>query len=257
MTKTVPLSKPGVGASRLEHPPSRSCTTTCLQGIPGDGNGQFSFPHSVEVDRSSDTVYVADSVNQRVQILASGGSYLGMIGWGLSGIWLDNPTDVAINSNGAVYIVDLSSHSVVKVAADGSLATSWGSFGADSGQFNEPHAVAIDSHDAVYVSDRWNHRVQKFDEDGTYLSMWGTEGVAPGQFTIPTEIGVDSSDQIYVTDHTDRIQKFSPTAETRTEDLLDEVLDLEMPSGIQHSLIGDVERVVEILDSPPSRTTSR
>jgi DNA-binding beta-propeller fold protein YncE len=235
----------GTGAYSFE-----KCPSGCRLGIPGGGDGQFSFPHSVEVDRSSDTVYVVDSVNQRVQILTSDGSYLGMIGWGVSGIWLDNPTDVAINSQGAVYIVDLPSHSVLKVAADGSLETSWGGNGTGPGQFDEPHAVAIDSHDSVYVTEFWNHRVQKFDEDGGFLSMWGTQGTGPGQFSTCVEIAVDSRGDIFVTDSTDRIQKFSPTAETRTDDLLDEVLELEVPAGIQRSLIADVERAIEILDSP-------
>jgi hypothetical protein len=79
--------------------------------------------------------------------------------------------------------------------------------------------------------------------------MWGGQGPAPGQFMTCSEIAVDSQDQIYVTDHTNRIQKFSPTAETRTEDLLDEVLELEAPSGIQRSLTADIEHVAEILDS--------
>jgi DNA-binding beta-propeller fold protein YncE len=202
------------------------------------------------VDRSSDTVYVVDSVNQRVQILTSDGSYLGMIGWGVSGIWLGNPTDVAIDSKGAVYIVDLPSHTVLKVASDGSLETTWGGYGTEAGQFDEPHGVAIDSHDSVYVTERWNHRVQKFDENGNWLSMWGNQGTGPGQFMTCTEIAVDSRDQIYVTDHTDRVQKFSPAAETRTDDLRDEVLELEVPAGIKSSLMANVDHVSEILDTP-------
>jgi DNA-binding beta-propeller fold protein YncE len=226
------------------------CTTNCQQGIPGGGNGQFSYPHSVEVDHSTDTVYVVDSVNQRVQILASDGSYLGMIGWGVSGIWLGNPTDVAVSSTGFVYIVDLDAHTVLKVSADGTLTATWGGYGSGAGQFDQPHGVALDSHDNVYVTEFWNHRVQKFDENGVFLSMWGIEGTAPGQFMTSIEIAVDSRDDIYVTDSTDRVQKFSPAVETRTEDLLDEVLELDVPAGIQSSLAASVEVVIAILDAP-------
>src|SRR6201999_675461 len=48
----------------------------CAPGdVPGDGPGQFHLPHSIAID-PFDRVWIADALNNRVQILTTGGEFL-------------------------------------------------------------------------------------------------------------------------------------------------------------------------------------
>ena len=90
-----------------------------------------------------------------------------------SGEPFNRPTDVAIASDGSLYISDgYGNARVHHYSADGELLNSWGSPGIDRGQFMCPHNIGIDADDRLYVADRESHRVQIFDGDGTLLDVW-------------------------------------------------------------------------------------
>jgi DNA-binding beta-propeller fold protein YncE len=86
------------------------------------------------------------------------------------------PTDVAFDSQGNVYITDGYINSrVAKFDKNGDWVKSWGEPGTGPGQFRLPHSIAIDKNDNVYVGDRSNQRVQIFNTDGKYLREWKIE----------------------------------------------------------------------------------
>jgi hypothetical protein len=134
--------------------------------------------------------------------------------WGIQGSGdgqLINPTNVAVDSSGNVYVVDMQNNRIQKFSSTGTFLTKWGTYGPSDGQFNRPYDVAVDSSGNVYVADTQNNRIQKFSSTGTFLTKWGTYGLGDGQFSSPTGVGVDSSGNIYVTDtYNHRIQKFTP-----------------------------------------------
>src|SRR5262249_39489884 len=67
------------------------------------------------------------------------------------------PTDVAWDSNGNIYISDGYINSrVAKYDKDGNWVKQWGTKGTAPGQFNLPHAIAIDRNDNVFAGDRSN-----------------------------------------------------------------------------------------------------
>ncbi len=230
------------GASQFE-----ICTANCQSGIPGPGDGQFSFPHAVAVDPVGGSLFVVDSVNNRLQKFTSDGTFLAMWGWGINGVWLNNPSGAAVDSNGNVYVVEPGEHRVQKLDAAGHPVASWAAAGSGPGEFDEPHGVAVDSFDNFYVAERFNHRVQKFDADGSFLTTWGSVGGGGGQFVICTEIALDSVDSIYVADHSDRIQKFEPSAETLTNSLLEVVQGLGLSAGTEQSLVSSLDAALAIL----------
>ncbi len=92
------------------------------------------------------------------------------------------PTDVAFDSRGNIYIADGYINSrVAKYDANGDWVTSWGEPGRGPGQFRLPHAIAVDRDDNVYVGDRSNARIQVFDSDGNFIRQFSVvTPVRPG-----------------------------------------------------------------------------
>lgn len=111
----------------------------------------------------------------------------------------NHPCDVAVASDGEIYVCDGYANSVVhRFAADGSWIATWGEPGDGPGQFTTPHAVWVTDDDRVLVADRENNRVQVFDREGGYLTEWGDH-------YHPMDIFVDRDGLIYVTDQIPRL----------------------------------------------------
>ena len=73
------------------------------------------------------------------------------------------PTDVAVDAEGNIYVVDQGNNRIQMFSSSGTYLTQWGSIGDDDGQFTLPTRIAIDLEDnSIYVTDTGNDRVQKF-----------------------------------------------------------------------------------------------
>jgi streptogramin lyase len=142
--------------------------------------------------------------------------------WGTVGAGdgqFQNPTGIAVDPAGNVYVSDHPNHRVQKFTSDGQFLTKWGSAGAGDGQFSAPGnadvmGVAVGPTGDVYVADARNHRIQKFNSDGGFLAKWGgpSAGSGNGQFNFPQGVTADPTGDIYVSESgNNRIQKLTST----------------------------------------------
>lgn len=80
------------------------------------------------------------------------------------------PTDVAWDSKGNIYVSDGYVHSrVAKYDRDGNWVGTWGKRGNGPGEFWTVHNIFVDKNDHVWVADRSNGRLQVFDTEGNFL----------------------------------------------------------------------------------------
>lgn len=183
---------------------------TLKWGSYGSANGQFNNPFGVAVSGSG-TVFIADTLNNRVQIFSNTGIFVGK--WGSTGSGtgqLNGPFGIALDGPGNVYVADNGNNRVQKFSSNGSFLLKWGTYGSGNGQFDRPLGVAVDNSGYIYVADYGNNRIQKFSNTGVFLAKWGSNGTGNGQFNAPYGAAVDSSGNVYVADYgNSRIQKFS------------------------------------------------
>ncbi len=133
------------------------------------------------------------------QLIGSAGSQPGQF---------TTPRDVALATDGTLYVADTFNHRIQHLNPDGSVIKVWGSFAdvskgeAPGGTFYEPWGIAVGPDGSVYVADTWNHRIQKFNADGEFELMWGYFGTADTPFAIwgPRDITIDDKGQVYITD---------------------------------------------------------
>ncbi len=134
-------------------------------------------------------------------------------GWG-------DPIDLAVASDGRIFVADRDRHRIVVLAADGSYRSAFGDRGPFPGLFVEPFAVEVVG-DRLLVTDRLNHRIAIHTLDGEPAGQWGMHAVIPrqgeGRIHYPVDLAVapDGMTAAVVEPFERRVQWFEgdPTAE--------------------------------------------
>jgi uncharacterized protein (TIGR03663 family) len=187
-------------------------------GNAGVGEGQFSAPRAIAIGPDG-LLYVADSGNNRIQVLDAQGNFVRS--WGSAGTGVgqfQEPWGIAVSDAGRVYVADTWNHRIQVFDQEGNFISTWGHFvdtkgepDAEPGVFWGPRDIALDAEGNVYVTDTGNKRIQEFTPDGQFIAQWGGGGVALGRFEEPTSITFGPDGNVYVADTWNRrVQKFSP-----------------------------------------------
>ncbi len=206
---TVVLAE--AGNNRLTRASSRGAAPNSLQpdeppqriGGPGAGPGQFSKPEDVAVTVDGDRIYVADTGNRRVQVLAPTGDALA--------IWTDVglPRGIAVGPgpgpDGApvpderVYVSDAEGRRVRVYAADGTWLDDWTAGGA----LGLPLGLTVTPEGDLAVADFDQQRVVWLDADGSEGPAGAEVGAirldnsaAPGG--APLDVGVNTDREVFV-----------------------------------------------------------
>lgn len=186
-------------------------------GVAGSSDGagaaaRFNAPEGIAVD-SVGNVYVADSNNNTIRKITSGGTVTTLAGVaGQSGSLdgaagsarFNGPYALAVDSSGTVYVSDLFNATIRKIDISGTVSTLAGSPGypgfADGvgslARFNQPYALAVDSSGNVYVADTFNRAIRKIAPGGSVTTLNGSQT----RFYYPQGIAVDGSGNLYVAD---------------------------------------------------------
>jgi DNA-binding beta-propeller fold protein YncE len=112
-------------------------------GTTGSGNAQFNDPYGIALDASGN-IFVADTLNNRVQKFTSTGVYVSQFGGKGSGNGqFLSPVGLAFDTSGNIYVTDVGNNRVQKFDKNGNYLSQFGTAGAGNGQFNAPFAVVI------------------------------------------------------------------------------------------------------------------
>jgi DNA-binding beta-propeller fold protein YncE len=180
-----------------------------------DGAGNFirqwpiepsAFPASLGIDqegfiyvdlfsRADQPIHKFDRAGQLIKTWGSPGEGDGQFGYGAT----SGPEDVAIDSDGFIYIADRVNHRIQKFDSEGSFTAKFG--GEDStegnGLFSDPRGIAVDTEGNLYVLD--SYFLQKLDAEGNFIAQWPTtEG---GDLDRAAIVGLDAENNIYVFAH--------------------------------------------------------
>jgi sugar lactone lactonase YvrE len=175
------------------------CAARKPQGFLGDGGPgsdvlmyqpfSQSAPPAGRMEMAKDgTLYFCDTGNHRVRAMSEDGTVTTVAGSGpdtfdraftggykgdggpATAALLNNPSDVAVGSKGALYIADTKNSCVRKVDAKGTISTIAGKCGkigfagddgpADEALINRPYGVALDKHGNLYIADTHNQRIR-------------------------------------------------------------------------------------------------
>lgn len=213
--------------------------TGSVSGVGEDA--RFNEPWGSAID-SSGNLFVADRLNHTIRKVAPDGAVTTIAGQagiagqldGPPGIGLfHQPSDIAIDGQGNLFIADSGNHAIRRLDAQGNLTTYAGILGTAGSAngpraqstFRNPESVAFDAQGNLYVADSGNSTVRRIGSTDVMLiaGSAGQAGTTNGpsltaRFRRPSGIGVAPDGSIWVADsaaHT--IRRIAPGGGVTTE----------------------------------------
>jgi len=143
----------------------------------------------VDLALAGDRVYVVDSGSKLIRALDrfSGEE---VISFGKSeevGQSLRSPTNITLDEEGNIYVVDTMDCRVFVFDAEGNFLRHMGAAGDTIGRFARPKGIAY-SNDIFFVIDAAFENCQVFDRAGEPLMFFGGPGVGPGNLYLPAGV---------------------------------------------------------------------
>ena len=222
-------------SSTLSVEATSAWTFTTLAGLTAHGStdgassvAQFNDPYAAAVD-SSGNVYIADAHNNTIRKITPSGTVSTLAGTaGQSGsadgtgtaARFNNPTGIAVDGSGNVYVVDALNNTIRMITPGGAVSTLAGTAGqtgtsdgtGSAARFNFGNfsGLAIGGpSNSLYVADEYNNTIRVVTlPGGVVTTIAGTAGV-PGYlngtgtaalFDHPEGIAVDPAGNVYVCD---------------------------------------------------------
>lgn len=190
--------------------PQGVVTTLAGDGSAGFRDGaaaqaRFNGPIGVAVDTQG-RVYVADTYNDRIRVIAPDGQVSTLAGGALPGMAdgvgdqarFDTPTDLKVDAHGVVWVADMRNDAIRRIAPDGSVSTLIGGDPADlSPLLHRPMTLALTHDGVLYVGDA-SGRVLQVTRAGHVVTMSGEDVMQ--RMSRPAGIAVDAQGAVYVSD---------------------------------------------------------
>lgn len=188
---------------------SANVTTFAGSSVAAFTNGlgiaaEFNNPKGISIDQNGN-IYVADSANNVIRMITSGGVVSTLAGSSVATAGLvdgsgvnaqfNNPEGVTIDQYGDVYVADATNNVIRKINTSGIVTTLSGA--AASGfvngvaavvRFSNPSDATIDLYGNLYIADFANHAIRKVTPDTTPPT--GSISIAEGAFTNATTINL-------------------------------------------------------------------
>ena len=145
---------------------------------------------------------------------------------------LKNPTGVAVDPSGDVWVADYMNNRVLKYSSAGTLLAAYGSDGPSQNEFSSPRDITINRTTGnVYVLDEGNNRIEELNSSGAFVRAFGWDvndggsdafeicttyckagiaGSGSGQLKEAKGLTVDSSGNVWISEYgNNRVQEFS------------------------------------------------
>jgi sugar lactone lactonase YvrE len=218
-------------------------TTLAGNGSVGSSDGRgdtasFFNPGGVAVDKNGN-VYVADTHNSLIRKISPDGFVTTLAGKRIyksapgtdSTIRFDNPTGIATDGDGNVYVADWANDLIRKISPAGKVTNLAGNNDrgsrdgiGSSASFYLPGGLAIDSAGNIYVADTYNNMIRRISPQGVVTTLAGktTPGSANGKgaaasFSHPAGIAVDPQGNLFVADAgNNKIRRIGPDGTVTT-----------------------------------------
>ncbi len=184
-------------------------------------------PTSLALDPAGN-LYIAESSLHRIRRISRDGRIVTIAGTGQRGFSgdggpatsaaLSEPSAIAADKTGNIYVADTGNNRIRRVSADGTIMTIAGG-PAQNGEFSGIHAITLDSGGNLFVSDAGT-RIRRIDPRGAVSTIAGTgtsgsagDGVPAirAELTNVQSLAADSKGNLYLADYgSNRVRRISP-----------------------------------------------